>query len=223
MRADAVIGPRRDALGEPVEGGVMQHVAVIARLRPGAAEQAKRLIELGPPFDPRRHDIERHTVFLAPDTVVFVFQGGNVNSLLAALGGADEQAVLGAWEPLLDGTPLIAQRPTTGSAPPGCQPAAGASSGTAPGHRSGRQRLPVLLDVRLDVGDDRPRSQGEEMGEAALEREPVGDRHGVRRHVGEPVASRRRPRRAARTGSRRRCRSPVRRAAARGPSRPGSR
>ena len=86
----------------------MQHMAVIARLRPGAAEQAARLIELGPPFDPRQHEVERHTVFLASDTVVFVFEGGNVNSLLSSLGGPDEQAVLGAWEPLLDGTPLIA-------------------------------------------------------------------------------------------------------------------
>ena len=86
----------------------MQHMAVIAKLRPGAAEQAARLIELGPPFDPRKHEVERHTVFLAPDTVVFVFEGGNVNSLLASLGGAGEQEVLAAWEPLLDGTPKIA-------------------------------------------------------------------------------------------------------------------
>jgi len=100
----------------------MQHMAVIAKLRPGAAEQAARLIELGPPFDPRTHEVERHTVFLAPDTVVFVFEGGNVNSLLASLGGTDEQAVLAAWEPLLEGTPMIASeayswvRPTPVSA-----------------------------------------------------------------------------------------------------------
>ena len=86
----------------------MQHMAVIAKLRPGAAEQAARLIELGPPFDPRKHEVERHTVFLAPEAVVFVFEGGNVNSVLASLGGTDEQAVLAAWEPLLDGTPMIA-------------------------------------------------------------------------------------------------------------------
>jgi hypothetical protein len=30
----------------------MQRIAVIAKLRPGAAEEAARLIELGPPFDP---------------------------------------------------------------------------------------------------------------------------------------------------------------------------
>jgi hypothetical protein len=91
------------------EGGAMQSLAVIAKLRPGAAEEAARLIELGPPFDPARHGIERHSVFITPELAVFVFEGGPPNSLLAALGGSEEQLVLGAWEPLLDGTPLIAR------------------------------------------------------------------------------------------------------------------
>ena len=87
----------------------MQRLAVIAKLRPGAAEQAAQLVELGPPFDPDEHEIERHLVFLASDMVVFVFEGGRPNSLLAALAGAHEQSVLGQWEPLLEGTPIIAR------------------------------------------------------------------------------------------------------------------
>jgi len=87
----------------------MQRIAVIATLRPGAADEAARLIELGPPFDLSAHGIERHTVFLAPDVAVFSFEGGEASSLLASLGGADEQSVLAEWEPLLDGTPLIAR------------------------------------------------------------------------------------------------------------------
>jgi hypothetical protein len=87
----------------------MQRLAVIAKLRPGAQEEALRLIELGPPFDPAAHDIERHSVYLTADTMVFVFEGGPPNSLLAALGGPVEQVALGAWEPLLDGTPLVAR------------------------------------------------------------------------------------------------------------------
>ena len=54
----------------------MQRIAVIAKLRPGAAEEAAKLIELGPPFDPSVHEIERHTVFLGPDVAVFSFEGG---------------------------------------------------------------------------------------------------------------------------------------------------
>ena len=59
----------------------MQRVAVVAKLRPGAGEQAARLIELGPPFDPLTNGLERHTVFLAPDTAVFVFEGGDPQAL----------------------------------------------------------------------------------------------------------------------------------------------
>ena len=95
----------------------MQRVAVVAKLRPGAGEQAARLIELGPPFDPLTNGLERHTVFLAPDTAVFVFEGGDPQALLAALTGADEQSVLGAWETLLDGTPRIAREAYSWTSP----------------------------------------------------------------------------------------------------------
>jgi hypothetical protein len=86
----------------------MQRFAVVATLRPGAAEEAAKLIELGPPFDPRGSGLERHTVFLAADMAVFVFEGGDARALLAALGGPNGQSVFGAWESLVDSTPRIA-------------------------------------------------------------------------------------------------------------------
>ena len=61
----------------------MHRIAVIATLRPGAAEQAAKLIELGPPFDPSEHGIDRHEVFLAADTVVFIFEGGEPRGLMS--------------------------------------------------------------------------------------------------------------------------------------------
>jgi hypothetical protein len=87
----------------------MQRIAVVANLRPGTAEQAEKLIELGPPFDPRANGLERHLVFLAADTAVFLFEGGDPHSVLAALTGDDGQSVLGAWESLVDGTPKVAR------------------------------------------------------------------------------------------------------------------
>ena len=87
----------------------MQRIAVVATLRPGAVEQAERLIELGPPFDPSKYGVDRHEVFLAADTVVFVFEGGDPRGLMAALSGSDEHSVIKAWEPLLDGTPRVAR------------------------------------------------------------------------------------------------------------------
>jgi len=86
----------------------MQRIAVVATLRPGTAEQAARLIELGPPFDPLDIGLERHMVFLAADTVVFVFEGANPHSVLNALTGDNGQSVLDAWEPLIDATPKVA-------------------------------------------------------------------------------------------------------------------
>ena len=87
----------------------MQRFAVVATLRPGAEEEAAKLIELGPPFDPRDSGLARHTVFLGADLVIFVFEGGDARTLLAALNGANGQSVLGAWESLLDSTPRVAQ------------------------------------------------------------------------------------------------------------------
>lgn len=87
----------------------MERIAVVANLRPGSAEEAERLIELGPPFDLLANGLERHSVFLAADTAVFVFEGGDPQAVIAALTGADDQAVLGEWEELLDGTPKIAR------------------------------------------------------------------------------------------------------------------
>ena len=70
----------------------MQRIAVIAKLRPGTAEQADELIELGPPFDLLENGLERHMVFLAADTAVFVFEGGDPHAVIAALN-ADERGV----------------------------------------------------------------------------------------------------------------------------------
>jgi len=87
----------------------MQRVAVVATLRPGTSEQAEKLVELGPPFDPLEQGFERHMVFLAADAAVFVFEGGDARSLLAAFTGPGAQSALGAWESLVDGTPKIAR------------------------------------------------------------------------------------------------------------------
>ena len=96
----------------------MQRLAVVAKLRPGVASEAARLIELGPPFNPSKTDLDRHSVFLAADLVVFVFEGTRPGEFLRSLGAQDEQSVLGAWEPLLDGTPTVAREAYAWARPP---------------------------------------------------------------------------------------------------------
>lgn len=88
----------------------MQRVAVIAKLKPGAAEQAAELIAKGPPFEPEKIGFERHSVYLSGDQAVFVFEGGNVAGLMRAVGeGPEGAAAFGAWEPLIDGMPRLAR------------------------------------------------------------------------------------------------------------------
>jgi hypothetical protein len=89
----------------------MQRVAVIAKLKPDSVEQAKTLLEHGPPFDPEALGFERHSVYLSDGHAIFVFEGAQVSALvqtIAAAGGETHEA-FAAWERLLDGLPELAQ------------------------------------------------------------------------------------------------------------------
>lgn len=102
----------------------MEQLAIVATLRSGTEDEAKRLINLGPPYDPAEHGFTRHSVFLSPNEVIFVFDAPEVEEHLDALV-ADQsswvvQSTFEAWRPVLDGEPRIAPlafswRPETGS------------------------------------------------------------------------------------------------------------
>jgi hypothetical protein len=84
-------------------------VGVIARLKEGAAEQAKELLASGPPFDPGELGFERHTVYLSSEEVVFIFEGPSAARRLADM--VDEMVSsesFAQWAPLIRGTPRIA-------------------------------------------------------------------------------------------------------------------
>lgn len=87
-----------------------QRIAVIGKLKPGSLERAEEIIvEHGPPFDLDEAGLERHSVFLSSDNVVFVFEGPNVERAVGRL--VDDPAVSGSfsvWGPVLDGTPQLA-------------------------------------------------------------------------------------------------------------------
>jgi hypothetical protein len=93
----------------------MEQIAIIARLKSGAEPRAAELIAAGPPFDPAESGLERHTVYLSADHVMFVFEGHEVEWIVDGL--VDEPfhwpllAALDEWRPLLEDNPRIA-RPT---------------------------------------------------------------------------------------------------------------
>ena len=87
----------------------MQRIAVIARLRPGAAARAEELIAQGPPFDPDELGFDRHAVFLTNEEAVFVFEGGEIQPTLSKASRLLEPSAFAAWEPLIEGLPRVAR------------------------------------------------------------------------------------------------------------------
>ena len=87
----------------------MERIAVTAKLRRGCEERAKALIDAGPPFDPARAGFRRHSVFLAKDLVIFVFEGERLGPRLSALINDPVRAgAFAAWGPLLAERPRLA-------------------------------------------------------------------------------------------------------------------
>jgi len=87
----------------------VERVAVVAKLRLGAAEQAAELVRHGPPFDPGAHGFTRHAVYLTDDHAIFLFESDaadhDVTDLLDERG---RSAAFAQWGPLLDGVPQLA-------------------------------------------------------------------------------------------------------------------
>ncbi|HSK15396.1 MAG TPA: hypothetical protein VK915_04430 [Gaiellaceae bacterium] len=88
----------------------MKRLAIIAQLKPGAAERAEELVTSGPPFDPRDVGFDRHSVFVSADQVVFVFEGGKLDQLLqTVVKNARQMGAFRKWEPLIEGLPRVAK------------------------------------------------------------------------------------------------------------------
>jgi hypothetical protein len=92
------------------DGGVIERVAVVARLRPGSRDQAMQIIAGGAPYDLGAAGFRRHSVFLAEGAVIFVFEGSDIEELVRALvDDPTRSAAFSIWGPLLEGTPALAQ------------------------------------------------------------------------------------------------------------------
>ena len=86
-----------------------QRVAVVAKLRPGSRERALEIIAEGAPYDLGAAGFERHSVFLAADAVIFLFEGSGIEGLVRDLfDDPIRSASFSVWGPLLEGTPTLA-------------------------------------------------------------------------------------------------------------------
>ena len=91
----------------------MERIAIIARLKPGAEPEAARLLAGGAPFDLDQAGLERHTVYLSANEVIFVFEGHEVEWLVDAVATDpfrwEAAAALDRWRDLVEGPTRIAR------------------------------------------------------------------------------------------------------------------
>jgi hypothetical protein len=87
----------------------MERIVVVARLKPGSQEQAKELLEGGPPYDLAAAGFQHHAVYLSDDEVVFVFEGAAIDqSVRDLVNDPVRSATFSVWGPLLADGPRIA-------------------------------------------------------------------------------------------------------------------
>jgi hypothetical protein len=94
----------------PRRGDVAERVAVVVKLRPGSRERASQILAKGAPYELGETGFRRHSVFLAEEAVVFVFEGPRIEGLVRDLvNDPGRSAVFSAWGPLLEGSPALAR------------------------------------------------------------------------------------------------------------------
>lgn len=98
------------AQGAASAGEVNERLAIVARLRPGSRERAREILAEGAPYELTEAGFRRHSVFLAKDEVVFVFEGSGIEGLVSKLlADPASSGSFSVWGPLLAGTPALAQ------------------------------------------------------------------------------------------------------------------
>ncbi len=94
----------------PRSGDESERVAVVARLRPGSGERARQIVAEGAPYELGEAGFRRHSVFLAEETVVFVFEAPGIEGLVRELvDDPTTSTTFSVWGPLLEGTPVLAR------------------------------------------------------------------------------------------------------------------
>ena len=91
-------------------GDANERVAVVATLKPGSRKRAGAILAQGAPYGIDRAGFRRHSVFLAENTVVFLFEGPGIEELIRHLvNDPARSGGFGVWALLLDGTPALAR------------------------------------------------------------------------------------------------------------------
>lgn len=88
----------------------MSRVAVVVPLKPEAWDDARRLIEEGPPFDLGETALEAHCIYLTDVEAVFVFEGPAAREVVErVVGEAGVWTAATAWRACVSGKPRVAE------------------------------------------------------------------------------------------------------------------
>lgn len=82
-------------------------IVVVVPLRDGVQGEVRRLLEIGPPFDPESAGLQQHQVFLTDHEVVFIFDTSDEDALQRALADPNVWAAASAWAEYADGPARI--------------------------------------------------------------------------------------------------------------------
>jgi hypothetical protein len=105
-RRDDVEGVRVPAR----DGDVTERLAVVAKLRPGSRERASEILAQGAPYNLGEAGFRRHSIFIADEALVFVFEGPGIEGLVRDLvDDPTRSAAFSVWGPLLERTPALAR------------------------------------------------------------------------------------------------------------------
>jgi len=87
----------------------MNRMVIVARLREGKHEEAEALLRAGPPFDPEKLGLHRHSAYITANEVAFFFEAPEVEWVVNEI--VDDPVIstaLGPWRALVDGPPRLA-------------------------------------------------------------------------------------------------------------------
>lgn len=103
-----VIGELTDRITALQRSNASHRAAIVLPLFHGSTDVAKRLLSEGPPFDPDALGLERHSVYLTDDEVVFIFEWRGDTSFESLLAQPGVWDVASAWTELAAGPPRLA-------------------------------------------------------------------------------------------------------------------
>jgi hypothetical protein len=99
----------------PTGSDMSERVAVVAKLLPGSRERATQILAEGAPYGLELAGFRRHSIFLATEAVIFVFEGPDIEGLVRELVvDPTRSAAFSVWARSSMGRPFLRRKSFSG-------------------------------------------------------------------------------------------------------------